>query len=63
VRFGTLKKDDFEEGRVQMDIPDQNIIVHEAYDASIIKNDIALIKLPMPIVLPNRKTDNCEYSG
>jgi Trypsin len=50
VRLGTLNVNDFDEGRVQMDIPAQNIIIHEEYDASEILNDIALIKLPLAIV-------------
>jgi secreted trypsin-like serine protease len=60
VRLGTLKMDDFEEGRVEMDIPAQNIFTHEEYDSNTIMNDIALLKLPLAIVLPNKKTDNCE---
>jgi hypothetical protein len=60
LQLGTLKKDDFEEGRVQMDIPAQNIFIHEAYDAATITNDIAALKLPLAIVLPKKKTDNCE---
>jgi len=51
---------DFEEGRVQMDIPAQNIIIHEEYDNVSILNDIALVKLPLVIALPKKKTDNCE---
>jgi hypothetical protein len=61
VRLGILKAYDFEEGRVQMDIPAQNIFSHEEYDSITILNDIALIKLPLAIVLPKKKTDNCEY--
>jgi secreted trypsin-like serine protease len=60
VRLGTLNMDDFEDGRVQMDIPAQNIFIHEEYDSSTILNDVAVIKLPLPIVLPKKKTDNCE---
>jgi hypothetical protein len=61
VRLGTLKAYDFEEGRVQMDIPAQNIFSHEEYDSTTILNDIALIKLPLAIVLPKKKTDSCQY--
>jgi chymotrypsin-like protease len=60
VRLGILNAYAFEEGRVQMDIPAQNIFIHEEYDSVKISNDIALIKLPLPIVLPTKKTDNCK---
>jgi hypothetical protein len=43
-----------------MDIPAQNIIIHEQYDAETIANDIALIKMPLAIVLPKKPTDNCK---
>jgi hypothetical protein len=62
VRLGTLNNmNDFEDGRVQMDIPAQNIIIHEEYDNALILNDIALVKLPLVIALPKKKTDNCEF--
>lgn len=60
MRLGTLNMDDFEDGRVEMDIPAQNIFIHEEYDSSTILNDVAVIKLPLAIVLPKKKTDNCK---
>jgi Trypsin len=62
VRLGTLNKDDYEENRVQMDIPLDNIFKHEDYDADKLENDIALMKLPVAIALPKKPTDNCKLT-
>jgi Trypsin len=62
VRLGTLNKDDYEENRVQMDIPLDNIFIHEDYDADKVENDIALMKLPVAIALPKKPTDNCKWT-
>lgn len=60
MRLGTLNKDDYEENRVQMDVPLDNIFMHEDYDAEAVENDIALLKLPVAIALPRKPTDNCK---
>lgn len=44
-----------------MDIPAQNIIIHQEYNDEAILNDIALIKLPLAVVLPKKPTDSCNY--
>jgi hypothetical protein len=59
-----MNKNEFEAKRIQMDIPKENIFIHENYDP--IKNhhhinDIALIKMPLSIDLPKQSKDDCEY--
>lgn len=45
-----------------MDIPPDNIFMHEAYDNDTVENDIALMKLPVAIALPRKPTDNCKFA-
>jgi Trypsin len=61
VRLGTMNKNEFEEKRVQMDIPKENIFIHENYDSKTTINDIALIKMPLSIDLPKQPKDDCKY--
>jgi hypothetical protein len=56
VVLGTLNRDDFEDNRVQFDVPNKFIIVHEGWNKK--DNDIALIKLPVGLNLP--ETSNCK---
>jgi Trypsin len=68
LTVGTLKvTDDGTSGRVTLDSTEG--IAHEQYDDSLLKNDIALIKLPEPVDLTagwtyrkmcTTKTDNCQ---
>jgi len=61
VRLGTLNnKVDFEENRIQLDIPSDNIHIHEQYDRTTIANDIALIKLPVGVALPKTPKEPCK---
>jgi hypothetical protein len=60
VVLGTLNRDDFEDNRVQFDVPNKLIIVHEGWNTTgdTLENDIALIKLPVGLNLP--ETSKCK---
>lgn len=45
-----------EYGRYTTEIPLVNLILHENYDSQTYINDIALIRLPVPIMLTSRYT-------
>jgi hypothetical protein len=59
VLLGTLKTDEFEDNRIKFDVPYKDIIVHNGWNKTgKLEDDIALIKLPVPLNLPN--TANCK---
>lgn len=58
--FGATVHRGFQEKKIFATVSMANIIVHENYDAKKILNDIALIKLHVPIPLSKTKNSKKE---
>lgn len=64
-------RDSNEPGRVEISVPKANLILHEKYDGTTIKNDIALIKIPavqlsdkiQTINLPKKSEASANFEG
>lgn len=61
LMFGATNTDNFQDNKLIMTVDSANIISHEDYNQAMNENDVALIKLNVPLPISNDNSIKVKY--